>query len=68
MDNVTRKLMTKPKDDIYKVYVTRKEGQRELASNENCVDGAMQGLEEYITKHNKKLIVAVNNNMKTKIK
>ena len=54
MDQRTRKLMTMekvlhPRDDIDSLYMTRKE-ERGLARIEDCVDGAVQGLQESINK------------------
>ena len=38
------------RDDIYRVYVSRKEGRRGLASNKDCVDASIRRLEDYIKK------------------
>ena len=49
--------------------VTRKEGERWLASIEDSMDGAIQGLGEYINKSKERLIATVcssNNNRKIK--
>ena len=55
MDQRTRKLMTMhkvlhPRDDVYRLYVSRKEGGRKLASIEDSVDASIQRLEDYIRK------------------
>ena len=59
MDQITRKLMTRHKalhlrDDVDRLYVSRKEGGRELASIEDTVDSSIQQLEDYIEKHERK--------------
>ena len=37
-----------PRDDVDRLYVSRKEGGRELASIEDSVDASIQRLEDYI--------------------
>ena len=55
MDLRTRKLMTlRPRDDGDRLYVTRREEGRELASIEDSVDASIQRLEDYVGKHEKK--------------
>ena len=66
MDQRTRKLMTMykalhPRDDVDRLYVSRKEGERWLASIEDRVDASIQRLEDYIQKHNGGLIRAIWN-------
>ena len=39
-----------PREDIDRLYVTRKKGGRRLVNIEDCVDGAIQVLKEYINK------------------
>ena len=56
MDQRTRKLMTihkalHPRDDVNRLYVSRKEGGRGLTSIEDTVDASIQRLEDYIEKH-----------------
>ena len=56
MDQRTRKLMTMhkalhPRDDVDRLYVSRKEGGRGPASIEDSVDTSIQRLENYIEKH-----------------
>ena len=56
MDQRTRKLMTihkalYPRDDVDRLYVSRKEGGRGLASIEDNVDASIRQLEDYIEKH-----------------
>ena len=53
MDQRTRKLMTMhkalhPRDDVDRLYVSRKEGGRGLASIEDSVDASIQRLKDYI--------------------
>ena len=50
-----------PKDDVDRLYVSRKEGERELASIEDTVDTSIQQLEDYIQKHDRGLITAIRN-------
>ena len=40
-----------PSDDVDRLYVSRKEGGRRLASIEENVDASIQRLEDYIEKH-----------------
>ena len=66
MDQRTRKLMTMHKalhrsDDVGRLYVSRKEGGRELASIEDSVDASIQRLKDYIEKHRRGLITAIKN-------
>ena len=56
MDQRTRKLMImhkslNPKHDVDRLYVSRKEGGRGLASIEDSVDASIQRFEDYIEKH-----------------
>ena len=56
MDERTRKLTTMHKilqlrQDVDRLYVSRKEGGRGLASIEDNVDASIQRLEGYIQKH-----------------
>ena len=39
-----------PRDDVDRLYVSRKEGGRGLASIEDTVDASIQRLEDYIEK------------------
>ena len=66
MDQKTRKLMTMhkalhPRDDVDRLYASRKEGGRGLASIEDSVDASIQRLEDYIQKHEEGLIIATRN-------
>ena len=66
MDQRTRKLMAMhkalhPRDNVDRLYVSRKEGGRRLASIENSIDVSIQRLEDYIEKHGG-LITATRNN------
>ena len=66
MNQRTRKLMTMhkalhPRDDVDRVYVSRKEGGRGLVSIKNSVDVSIQRLEDYREKHEGGLITATRN-------
>ena len=50
------------RDDVDRLYVLRKEGGRGLASIEDSVDTSIQRLEEYIEKHERRLITAIRKN------
>ena len=50
-----------PRDDIDRLYVTRKEEGRGLASIEDSVDASIQRFEDYIQKHEGGLITAIRN-------
>ena len=49
------------RDEINRLYVSRKEGGRIISSIENCIDVSIQGLENYIKKSNERLITAAHN-------
>ena len=64
MDQRTKKLMTTqkalhPRDDVHRLYVSRKQGGRGLASIEDTVDASIQRLEDYIEKHERGLITTI---------
>ena len=64
VDKRTRKLMTMhkalhPRDDVDRLYVSRKEGGRGLASIEDTVDASIQRIEDYIEKHERGLITTL---------
>ena len=66
MDQRTRKLMTMhkalhPRDDVDRLYVSRKEGGRGLTSIEDSVDASIQRLKDYIQKHEGGFITATRN-------
>ena len=66
MDQRTRKLMTmhtalNPRDDVDRLYASRKDGGRWLASIDDSVDVSKQQLEDYIEKHERGLITAIRN-------
>ena len=66
MDQRTRKLMTMykvlhPRNDVDRLYVSRKEGGRELASSKYSVDASIQRLDNYKQKHVGGLITAIRN-------
>ena len=50
-----------PRDDVDRLYVSRKDGGRGLASIEDSVDTSIRRLEDYIEKHGG-LITAIRNN------
>ena len=39
-----------PRDDVERLYVSRKEGGRRLASIEDSIDASIQRLEDYLQK------------------
>ena len=51
-----------PRDDVDKLYVSRKVGGRGLASIVENVDTSRQQLEDYIERHRGRLITATRNN------
>ena len=66
MDQRTRKLMTMhkvlyPWDDVDRIYISRKEGGREITSIEDSGDTSVQRLEHYIEKHEGGPITAIRN-------
>ena len=66
IDQRTRKLMTMhkalhPRDDVDRLYVSREEGGRGLASIEDTVDASIQRLENYIEKHERELTTTIRN-------
>ena len=48
-----------PRDDVGRLYVSRKEGRRGLASIEDNVDTSIQRLEDYVEKLERGLITAI---------
>ena len=50
-----------PRDDVDRVYVSRKEGGTGLASIEDTVDVSIQRLEDYIEKYERELITTIRN-------
>ena len=64
MDQRTRKLMIMhkalhPRDDVDRLYVSRKQGGRGLASIEDTVDASIQRLEDDIEKHERGLFTTI---------
>ena len=51
-----------PRDVVDRLYVSKKEGGRGLASIEDTVDTSIQRLEDNIEKHERGLITAIRNN------
>ena len=50
-----------PRDDVDRLYVSRKEGGRRLASIEDSVNASIQQLKDYIEKHERGLITTIRN-------
>ena len=50
-----------PRDDVDRLYESRKEGGRGLASMEDTVDASIQRLEDYIEKHERGLVTDIRN-------
>ena len=50
-----------PRDDVDRLYVSRKEGRRGLSSTEDSVDASLQQLEDSVQKHDGGLITAIRN-------
>ena len=66
MNRKTRKLMTMhkalhPRDNIDRLYVSRKDGRKGLASIVDSVDASIRGLEDYTKKSKERLISATRN-------
>ena len=66
MDQRTRRLMIMhkafhPRDNVDRLYVSRKEGGKGLASIEDTVDASIQRLEDYIEKYERGLITSIRN-------
>ena len=51
-----------PRDDVDRLYVSRKEGGRGLASIEDTVDASIQRLEDNIQIHDGGFITTIRNN------
>ena len=51
-----------PRDNVDRLYISRKDGGRRLTSIENNIDASIQRLEDYIGKHEGGLITAIRNN------
>ena len=72
MDQRTREVMTMhkalhPRDDVDRLYVSRKEGGRGLANIEDSVDASIQRLKDFIEKHERGLITAIRNDTENTI-
>ena len=64
MEQRTKKLMTMhkalhPRDDVDRLYVSRKQGGRGIARIEDTVDASIQRLEDYIEKHERGLLTTI---------
>ena len=51
-----------PRDDVDRLYGSRKKGGRGITSIEDSVEASIQRLEDYIGKHEGGLITAIRNN------
>ena len=51
-----------PRDDVDRLYISRKGGGRGIARNEDSVDASIQRLEDYIGKHGGGLITSNTDN------
>ena len=56
-----------PRDDVDRLFISRKEGGRGLASIEDSVDASIQRLKDYIQKHEGRLITATRNETKNTV-
>ena len=52
-----------PRDDVDRLYVSRKEGGRGLTSIEDNVDASIRRLEDYMEKYERGLITAIRNDI-----
>ena len=52
-----------PRDDVDRLYVSRKEGGSGLASIEDSIETSIQRLEDYIEKHERGLFTNFRNDM-----
>ena len=50
-----------PRYDVERLYVSRKEGRRGLASIKDSVDASIQRFEDYMRKHERGLFTAIRN-------
>ena len=67
MDQRTRKLITMhkalhPRNNVERLYGSRKDGERGITSIEDSVDESIKRLEDYIENRGEKLITATRNN------
>ena len=58
---MTMHMVLHPRNDVDRLYVSRKDGGRWLASIEDSVDASIQRLEDYIEKHERGMITAIRN-------
>ena len=52
-----------PRDNVDRLYVSRKQGVRGLASIADTVDASIQRLKDYIEKHERGLITTFRNTL-----
>ena len=50
-----------PRDEVDRLYVSRKEGGRILAGTEDSIDASIQQPEDYIEKYKEGLMTAIRN-------
>ena len=50
-----------PRNDVDRLYISRKEGGRGLTSIEDSVDASIQRFEDYIGKHERGLFTTIRN-------
>ena len=50
-----------PRDNVDRLYVSRKVGGRGIASIEDTVDASIQRLKDYIEKHERRIITTIRN-------
>ena len=58
---MTMHKVLQPRDDVDRLYASRKEGGRGLAGSEDSFDASIQRLEDSIQKHDGGLISAIRN-------
>ena len=58
---MTMQKVLHPRDNVDRLYVSRKRGGRRLASIEDSVDVSIKRLEDYMGKHEQELIAAIRN-------
>ena len=59
---MTKHMALHPRDDVDRLYVSRKEGGGGLGSIKDSVGASIQQLEDYIEKHEQGLITVIRNN------
>ena len=67
LQNNNNKNALHPRDDIDRLYVSRKEGEREFTNIEDCIDASIQRLKKN-TKMNKEILITAANNSNGNVK